>query len=131
MEVSIAVLADAANVSQEGKLNITGIFTQLRLRKFPARSPTFSMVLGLLAHTSEAGDHKLLVRLADEDGQEIANIQGDFKVPKSKSGGKPIGVNIILGTQVNFPKPGDYSFDVLIDKRFEKAIHLEVLTAES
>jgi hypothetical protein len=131
LEVNIAVLADAANVSQEGKLNITGIFNRLQLKNFPATSPTFSIVLGLLAHASEVGNHQLLVRLADEDGQEIAKIKGDFKVPRAKSGGKPIGTSIILGTQVKLPKPGDFSFDVLIDGRWEKTISLEVLKADA
>ena len=40
MQVPLAVLADSANVSQEGKLNIMGIFTQINAQSLPCDTPT-------------------------------------------------------------------------------------------
>lgn len=126
MEVNLAVLADAANVSREGKLNITGIFDRFSFQEFPATSPSFMIVLRFQAHPNEAGKHKLLMRLADADGQEVSKLEGEFVVPGKRTGGKPVNGQIILGAQVRLPHPGDYSFDILIDGRWERSIPLEV-----
>ena len=39
MEVKVALLADGANVSREGKLNLLGIFDTLFARSFPTTHP--------------------------------------------------------------------------------------------
>jgi len=45
MEVVLAVLADYANVSQEGKLNIMGIFDIISSEKFPTFHPEMKLVV--------------------------------------------------------------------------------------
>ena len=45
MDVTLALLADAANVSQDGKLNILGIFNGLGAAAFPATHPSMHLVL--------------------------------------------------------------------------------------
>src|SRR2546425_1009880 len=68
MEIPIAVLADSANVSQEGTLNILGIFSAIRSRTFPAHHPHCVLVLQLQARRSEQGQHeRIVVRLMDLD----------------------------------------------------------------
>ena len=49
MQLEIGALADAANVSQEGKLNITGIFDALNFAQVPATYPLMVLVLRLVA----------------------------------------------------------------------------------
>lgn len=59
MHVSFALFADAANISQEGKLNILGVFDALQVAALPAVHPRATMVVRLKAHAEDAGRHTL------------------------------------------------------------------------
>ena len=47
MELTLALLADYANISREGKLNIMGIFEQIFALSFPAVHAQLQLVLRL------------------------------------------------------------------------------------
>ena len=127
MDVDLAVLADAANMTENGKLNILGAFDNFNLGpSFPAQSPTFAIVARIVAHPSEFGGHDLVIRLADADGKELAKLEAHFEVARKRASAKPARIPVILQAQVKFQEPGEYVFDVLIDGRWEKTIPLEV-----
>lgn len=128
MEIKIAVLADAANVSREGKLNVTGIFNRINAGEFPLTWPLLVLVIRLEAHASESGRHSLKVRVADEDGGEVTAMDGEMHVPRAKDRSRAVTAQFILGIQnARFQKPGTYSFDILIDGRFETTVPLHVV----
>ena len=129
MEISLAVLADAANVSQEGKLNIFGIFNRIWTINFPAQHPQLQLVLGFEASISEADrEKKIEIELRDADGRKIRGITGTFKVPKGAPG-YPILANHILSLSgVTFPKEGDYAFHILLNGEDKKHVPIHVGT---
>jgi hypothetical protein len=128
MEVDLAVLADAANLSENHKLNILGVFDNMTVGPdFPATSPTFAIVVRIVAHPSEFGHHKLTLRIADADGREVARLEGGFDINREKRTPDAVRAPIILGAQVKFPSAGDYAFDVLLDGRWETSIPLKVI----
>ena len=55
MDVTLAVLADYANVSQDGKLNIMGIFQEVNPSEIPFVLPQMYLVLSLTAGPAEVG----------------------------------------------------------------------------
>ena len=55
MDVTLAVLADHANVSDQGKLNILGIFDRILASNFPAVHPQLHPVLRFSASPAERG----------------------------------------------------------------------------
>lgn len=116
MDAPLAVLADAANVSREGKLNIFGIFNRLWAVKFPARHPQAQLVIVFEADAAEAEQKKsVTVSLIDSDGNKILGIEGEFTLPKAKPG-QPIRINHILPLPgIPFPKPGDYVFTIMVN----------------
>ena len=116
MEVKLAVLADAANITVEGKLNIFGIFNIIGANNFPAVHPQIQLVMILEADTAEKGHSKNIdVQLSGPDGQKIFALGGKIVVPKGESG-YPVGMNHILTLNgLRFDKPGDYVFKVLIN----------------
>jgi hypothetical protein len=59
MHVSFALFADAANISQEGKLNILGVFDALHVQQLPAVHPRATMVVRLKALPGDVGRHTL------------------------------------------------------------------------
>ena len=129
MEVDLAVVADAANVSQEGKLNILGIFDTIWTREFPVRHPTMVFVLRVTADITDQGSHRMQLRLMDEDGGQLFKAEGPLQVP-ARAPGLPIKPNIIIGLNgISFQKSGDYSFEVILDDRHLKSVPLSVRRA--
>lgn len=127
MEVTLALLADAANVSQEGKLNILGTFNSISASQFPSRHPAMQLVLRLEASPAEAKTQKKLeVKLMDEDANAVGGAVAEFAVPEARSG-RRIRMQIIMPiNDAVFPKPGDYSFAVLVDGRTEAEVTLSL-----
>ena len=83
MEISLALLADAANVSQQGKLNILGVFDQLRCSQFPCSHPTMVLVLQLHAGPAEYDEQKeIIIRLVDEDGRRLLEVKANLTVQR-------------------------------------------------
>lgn len=117
VEVTLAVLADSANVSMEGKLNILGNFSNIKATTFPAQHPEMQLVLRMEASPAEIGRHKKLeMQLLDEDGGKISGFNADFEVPKPPKSGEPVSIQIITRiVNVVFPKAGRYAIWILID----------------
>lgn len=127
MEVDLAVIADAANVSQEGKLNILGIFDTIWARDFPFRHGSMAFVVRVRADFTEAGTHRLEVRLVDADGKQLFRAEGPLEVAAAGPG-RPLKPHIIMGlTGVSFPRAGDYSFEVFLDGDHRRSVPLYVL----
>lgn len=131
MEVPLAVLADAANVSREGKLNIFGIFNRLWAINFPAQHPQMQLVMNFQADAGEAEEKKTLkVQLMDADGNKIISIEGFLTLPKAQPG-RPIRINHILGLPgISLPKPGDYEFTILVNGETKAHVPFSVATAK-
>ncbi len=60
MDVPLALIADAANISEEGKLNVLGVFNRITARELPATHPQLTLVLKFVADAVEAGQTKRL-----------------------------------------------------------------------
>ncbi len=58
MNVAFALLADAANVSREGKLNILGAFDRIYGSKFPLTWPRMMLVMRFVVSAAEYGTEK-------------------------------------------------------------------------
>ncbi len=129
MEVKLAVLADAANVSQEGKLNILGGFSVLWAPRFPTRHPKMTLVLKLEGTAGENPGHKLGIRVVDADGQMVAPpVDGAFEMQRPFMRGDPTHAQIIIEiVDAVFPRGGTYSFEILIDGHHKESLPLHVL----
>lgn len=126
MRVAIAVLADYANVTREGKLNIMGIFNQLQGPRFPLVHPLMHLVVRLSLHGSEAGKkQKMTVRLADEDGDKLMEISGEGILQGEKPGAFDAD-QILSLANLTFPKPGTYSFDISVNDEHRASVPLKL-----
>ncbi len=123
----LAVLCDSANVSREGKLNIFGIFSALSARQFPCVHPSLALVLILEATYTERGEHSVDIRLVDADGGELLKLDGRVNVHGERPG-RPIQTQAILQlNNIAFPHPGSYTVDIIVDRRHERSLPLEVV----
>lgn len=130
MEVQLAVLADAANIAQQGKLNILGVFDTIWAANFPAVHPSMVVALRLrLEYGDGAGDHDLEVVLQDEDGKESVRAKAVAHV-RAIAPGEWTHLNHILTlTGTGFGTPGRYSFRVRWDGVEKTRVDLKVLAA--
>jgi hypothetical protein len=130
MDVSLAVLADYANVSREGKLNIMGIFDRIYARQLPGQFPPMQLVIRIDARYTELGrEHSIEVRLLDPDGQAIFDIKGNF-TPVGGEAGEGVSLNHIIGLG-NLPlaKAGGHTIAIWVDNDLKKEIGLKVVKA--
>lgn len=129
MEVIFAVLADSANVSKEGKLNILGNFSHISATEFPARHPEMQLVLRMEAQPAEFGKTKTIeMSLLGEDGEKLSGFSAEFEVPKPEgSGGQPVNMqSIIKIVDTIFPRAGRYVVNVLIGGETKAQVRLSV-----
>ena len=130
MNVELALLADYAAVTNEGKLVAAGIFDLLRPPALPWQHPTMFIALRIHFHPGEEGPHKVDMRLVDPDGAEMVSLQGEADVAK----GDPLdGANIQMVLSLNnipFKATGRHAFDVFLDGRYEHTIPLRVMKVD-
>lgn len=130
ISVSLHVVADSANVSQEGKLNLLGIFQRILASAFPATHPSLALVFTVEADSGDtASEHTLMVDLVDSDGKRIAKINGKIKFAEVK-GKKATHNQIVNFNGLNFPKPGMYEFKIIINGEERAFVPLELSEIE-
>ena len=124
----MAVLADGANLSQEGKLNILGIFDALYAESFPTIHPEMKLVVQLEAGIAEVGKvHQVEIQLMDSDGRKPFVVNGQVVVGDVKPG-TVFKTNSILNMRgVTFEKPGDFVFNILVNGEVKKQVPLMVM----
>ena len=116
MDVPLALLADSANISQEGKLNVLGVFDNITAAEFPTTHPAMVLVVGVTASPAEYGlSRKCRIRLLDADASQLLAIEGDLEVnqPRDLAGRPTVYIPFSL-PNITFPHSGDYAFHILI-----------------
>lgn len=128
MEVKQVLLADYANVSREGKLNVLGIFAELYAQNFPVVHAQMHLIVSWQATRAESGKAKRFeIQLLDEDGKKQFSVGSELVIPEGKPG-KPISGNqIMVFNGVKFDKPGQYAFHVLINDDQKGSVSFDVI----
>jgi len=131
MECTLALLADGANVTPDGKLNVLGVFNALGAAKYPVTHPQMFLVVRLETSNAESGmQKKVEIQLSDEDGKKLFAINANLTVPKG-SPGAPIRMNHILALNgIQFQKPGNYAFNVFVNGDIKAAVDLKLFQAK-
>jgi len=130
MDVNIAVLADFASVTREGKLNIMGIFGAVNPPSpFPFQLPQMYLVLSFYVPPAELGSKRnLKVVLCDEDGKQVFAGENELNVPNPKNNRNDgVTVNQLIGmNNFTFHKAGSYQFSILVDGDTKTNVPLRV-----
>lgn len=131
MNVDTLLVADYANVTDRGKINVMGIFRRIVAPQFPARHPQMYLIVGLSADVAEYGENrKLIIKLLDPDAQEMMSFSREFKVSKGVGWQRSEVNNIIQLRDLIFKKEGTYEFSILIDNDLKSRITIELVKRE-
>lgn len=130
MHARLAVLADAANTTAEGKLNILGEFNVLLAIRVPCKWPRMFLVLKLETELGEGQKHALRIRIIDDDGKPTAQeVNGEFQfTPHRHQSGVPMSGPIIFEIRdAVFGKYGTYEFEIYVDGQRIQSVPLYVV----
>lgn len=126
MHVSFSLFADAANISQEGKLNILGIFDAVHVGQLPALHPRATFVVRIKATPADAGGHPMLVRWVNPRGNELWRSEAELEVGAPPPGSTELDMPVILQLDLPLDMLGDYRMLVTLGDRPEVASILHV-----
>jgi len=128
MDVKLAVLADFASITREGKLNILGIFDQINPPVLPFRSPQMFLVSSISAEPTEIGrEFQFEILLWDSDGNEVLAIEQPIQFAQPDRPGGQATTNVIIGlSNVPFERAADYVFYIRIGGEQRRRINLRV-----
>jgi len=127
MQVKFSFFCTAANIANNGNLNALGIFSEILSNQFPFTYPRITYVIGIEGRKSEAGRHALKLSFIDDDGKEIIPpISGEL----TTTGEKPNSNIIMELANINFPHPGTYSLDFVVDNQLLRSEQVRVIKTE-
>jgi hypothetical protein len=116
VQVRLALLADAANVSREGKLNVLGVFDTLHARQFPTAHPHMALVLRLEAAAGEAaGPHAMEVEVVAPDGTVVLRVPGTLTLAGFAGGDRIAFDHVLSFANMQFAGPGRYTIRIALD----------------
>src|SRR5512146_1308404 len=115
MHVSFALFADAANISQEGKLNVLGVFDALQVAQLPAVHPRATMVIRLKALPDDVGRHTLGFIWLAPDGDEMWSSSGELEVGAPPPGSTELDVPVIAAIDLPIQEPGTHLMRIVLD----------------
>lgn len=116
MHISFAVFADAANLSQEGKLNVLGIFDALHVGAFPTLHPRAHLVVRVKGSPDDIGAHTLSFQWISPGDRELWSSSGELQVERGTAGA-PIEMDLPIIAVVDLPldTPGQYTMQLALD----------------
>jgi len=128
VDVTLAVLADYANVSQDGKLNIMGIFQEVNPPVLPFPLPQMYLVVSFAAEPAEFDTVKdIKIALLDNDGNEMLALEGRAQVPRPQRPGMRAYMNELIGLSgITFERAGDFAFAILVGGETKETVSLHV-----
>jgi hypothetical protein len=111
MKLLTFLLADYANITADGKVNIMGVFNIIYATTFPARHPMMYLVARLVPELGELDQEKTLhIELTNNEGVALLTFDGPIAIKRNEAGVRPESNVILRLDDVVFPSEGEYSF---------------------
>jgi len=126
MHISFAVFADAANLSQEGKLNVLGVFDAVQVAGLPTIHPRTHFIVRLKANGDDVGTHKLAFRWLSPMEEELWSSTGEMNVAQAPNPIFEVDLPIIAVVDLPLNVAGQYTMQVTLDDHPTAAVRLFV-----
>jgi hypothetical protein len=131
MHISFAVFADGANLSQEGKLNVLGVFDALAVGGFPAVHPRTHFVVRLKGTTDDAGTHRLSFAWVSPSDEIMWSSDGELNVAPGPNPAFEMDLPIIAVIDLPLNQAGLYTMQVSLDEELVTEVRLHVSSTAS
>src|SRR5688500_1557336 len=128
MQVAFALFADAANLSQEGKLNVLGVFDALQVGTLPAVHPRAHLVVHLKGSPSDVGRHTVTLRWINPEGSELWTSTGELNVGQPPAGVMEMDLPLIAQSDLPIDSAGAYHMAVALDEKKRAGVPVQVRT---
>lgn len=128
MEVTLAVACDYANVADNGKLNIMGVFQEINPADFPAAIAQMFLIVSWEAGPAEFGSQKdVSMAFVDQDGNLKVNLEGPVVVPHPARPGQRVYFNQLLSLGgLPIETSGEHAFLILSGGEEKRRVPLYV-----
>ncbi len=129
MHISFAVFADGANLSQEGKLNVLGVFDALAVGGFPSLHPRTHFVVRLKGTVEDTGAHTLTFNWVNPEGEVLWSSDGELNVAPGANSAMDMDLPIIAVIDLPLNLAGIYTMQVSLDGDLTAEVPLHVSNA--
>jgi uncharacterized protein DUF6941 len=126
MHISFAVFADGANLSQEGKLNVLGVFDALHVGGFPSVHPRTHFVVRLKGSMDDTGAHTLTFSWVNPAGETLWSSDGELNVAPGPNPAFEMDLPIIAVIDLPLNMAGLYTMQVSLDSTPTAEVRLHV-----
>lgn len=130
MQVVFALFADAANLSQEGKLNVLGVFDALQVGTLPAVHPRAHLVVHLKGSPADVGRHTVTLRWVNPSGNELWTSSGELNVGQPPAGVTEMDLPLIAQIDLPIDAAGGYHMTVSLDEHQSAQVPVQVRTVQ-
>jgi len=128
MHVSFALFADAANLSQEGKLNVLGVFDAVQVATLPAVHPRANLVVRLKGSRLDIGKHSVTLRWINPAGSELWTASGEIEVALPPPAVTEMDFPLIASIDLPLDQSGSYVMRIALDDEARADVQLQVRT---
>jgi uncharacterized protein DUF6941 len=126
MHVSFALFADGANISQEGKLNILGVFDAVQVGGVPTVHPRATLVVRLKGSHDDIGTHVIGLRWVNPKGDELWSSMGQLEIAAPTVSVGDLDFPIIASVDLPLDQLGGYRMEIALNNEPKAAIELQV-----
>ena len=126
MQISFALFADAANLSQEGKLNILGVFDAVQVGGVPTLHPRAHLVVRLKGGRTDVGMHRVTLRWLNPEGNELWSTTGELNIGQPPSGVTELDLPLIAMIDLPIDRAGEYALQIALDDQPRGEVPLQV-----
>lgn len=131
MKVDFCVMADAANTTPGGKLNVLGAFDRIGVKSLPAVHKQMALVLRLRVEYADGGaEHEVRLALENPDGKKLVDLEGSTRVGEVEPGAFAHKNQVFNLRDLRFEEEGVHRFRVWVDGELAVEQPLAVVRAE-
>lgn len=131
MKIDFAAACDYALIDQYGKLSVLGIFQHIWVAQFPTVHPRLHLVMRLKGKRTEVGEHRVCIRMYDDERNEIIRGDGTVNFSEPPAGVTEIEAGCVLVFDVPLQKPGRYAFEITVDEDLVTEVPIAVAQGPS
>jgi hypothetical protein len=129
MRISFALFADAANLSQEGKLNVLGVFDAVQVGQLPTIHPRAHVVARITGTRGDAGVHVMTLTWRSPSGEVIWTSNGELRIEQAPTGVEEMDLPFIAALDLPLDQPGKFALSIDIGGQQMANVPLQVRSA--